>query len=77
VSSEDSRWERASIPWNRGDLGCRDVEVRWLILWSPRAGVGQAGACPRFLPEGSQRLGGHGHAGRRVARSAMRSTLEA
>jgi hypothetical protein len=47
----------------------------WLILWSRLPG-GQAWACPRFLPEGSQRLGGPGHA-EGVSRSAMRSTLEA
>src|SRR5918998_3459863 len=54
----------------------RTVETSVVVVltggWScgARLGVGQAGACPRLLPEGSQRLGGPGRAegASRVAR---------
>jgi hypothetical protein len=50
----------ASIPSNRGDFGCSDVgRVADLVV----PALGRAGwSCPRFLPEGSQRLGGPGRA---------------
>src|SRR5262249_61133684 len=55
-------------------------DVRWYAgtRWSPdapRPGVGQAGACPYFLPEGPQRSPGSGPAAGR--RAAVRSSLDA
>ena len=66
----------ASIPWNRGDLGCSDVE--WFADLVERVcGGGQAGPARVSCLQGSQRLGGQGHA-EGVSRSgAMRGTLEA
>ena len=62
-----------AYPWLTGYARLR---LGLLTCRSAARRVGQAWACPRFLPQGSQRSPGSGPARRAVA-AAMRSSLEA